>query len=105
MANFRIPKQFKLYGRTIKVVFVSKMIHDRDAVGLAVYRENKIKLQKSTTSRPILCAQLEQAFCHEMSHFIFECVGTPKTPAPNDDEDYVDAVASLLHQALTTMEY
>lgn len=98
----KIPKKFKLYGHTINVVYDEKLMHEKDNRGEARYRDYLIKLMPVTTCnlRPLAC--VEETFCHELMHFILYKGGYEKE---NEDEQMVDRLGNLLHQALTTMEY
>jgi hypothetical protein len=98
----QIPKRFKLYGQTINVGWDAKLLHSDDARGMAQYRDNKITLQSSGEHNPHPDTHTEQAFCHELTHYLFHLAGYPEDRA---DEIKVDRIAQLLHQALTTMEY
>jgi hypothetical protein len=97
-----IPKRFKLYGHTIEVEWDSMLAHREDARGLAVYREGKILLQPSTGSNPMPQSHIEQAFCHELTHFLFSMAGYEEDRA---NEEKIERVSNLLHQAFTTAEY
>jgi hypothetical protein len=44
--------------------------------------------------------ELQQTFCHEWAHSMLAEMNHPL----NDDEVFVDNLASLLHQSLTTFE-
>jgi hypothetical protein len=98
----KIPKRFKLYGQTIEVEWDTKLLHEDDARGMAVYRDSKIKLQSPSDSNPLPVPLVEQAFCHELVHFIFHAAGYPDD---RSDEVKVERMSQLLHQALTTMEH
>lgn len=98
----RIPKRFKLCGQTIEVVFDELLIHKNDNRGEAVYRDNTIKLMPAITGNPTPKTAIEEAFCHEMTHFILHTAGYRDEAS---DEAMVFRLGHLLHQALTTMEY
>lgn len=98
----RIPKRFKLYAQTIEVEYDEKLLHRDDARGMAFYRDCKIKLQPACDANPIPQGQIEQTFCHELLHFLFNAAGYTEDRA---DEEKVDRLAHLLHQALETCEY
>ena len=98
----RIPKSFMLFGETITVEYNDEMRDAEDKDGYACYRKNKILLDKRCT----VATQeyREHIFCHELVHWLMFRSGE-KFEALNGDEDAVDRLALLLHQALTTMEY
>ena len=98
----KIPKRFKLMGRTIKVKYEKKIRFRKDWAGSAIYREHKITIQSSSKEFPLSRDDIEQSFLHELTHWILYMGQKDKL---NSDEDFVDLFASLLHQAITTMEY
>lgn len=97
----QIPKRFKLYAQEIEVEIVKDLFDKQDDCGLADYRQNKIQLQCIAT-QPRPTTQQEQWFCHELVHFILYHAGYDKL---RKDEDLVERVSLLLHQALSTAEY
>ena len=104
----KIPKRFKLMGQTIEVEYQSDHFRDNGWEGTASYRRNKIILQPNSDAVPLKPEMLEQTFMHELVHFVLYHSGaayTGKRDYMHQDEGFVDLTASLLHQALTTMEY
>ena len=97
----KIPKKLKLFGQTINVEFVDNLINDRDAVGLAIYRENKILLQKNVDGTKITKEMMEQTFIHEVTHFIIYLMGENEL---QNNEKFIDILSSLFHQFLITSE-
>jgi predicted SprT family Zn-dependent metalloprotease len=99
----RIPKKFKLYGLTINVKLDDKM-QKEGRCGQSVYRENKIRLNPKIKTRDCL----EQTYLHELLHFVLlhsKVVNTYKLENGKElhlDEDFIDNIASLLHQAIVT---
>lgn len=104
----QIPKRFKLMGYTVEVVYDGSVCHRHDAYGVSRYRENQIVLQPEQKDgfSPV---NVEQTFCHELVHFISARAGAAVNHELKEhlhrDEEFVDLFASLLHQALTTMEF
>ena len=100
----KIPKKFKLFGETITVEYVLDLIEKHERMGQAIYRENKIQLldidNDTYSTKPTV--HIEQTFFHELIHFILTKMNLNDLSA---DEKFVDVFASLLHQAMTTMEY
>ena len=98
----KIPKRFKLYGYTFDVEYKDDLMDEENFEGMAKLRGNKIYIQSvnSSFSRPK--EHLERTFLHELVHVIlFQMY-------ENDmgrDEKFVETFASLLHQAIITMEY
>lgn len=104
----QIPKRFKLMGQTIDVEFKADHYRDSNWEGSASYRRNKILLQPSSDAIPLKPEMIEQTFMHELTHFVLYHAGaayTGKCDYMHQDEGFVDLVASLYHQAFTTMEY
>lgn len=109
--RLRIPTRFKLLGHTIEVVERHDLLQERDWSGAADYQKCKIELLPSTVTYTQAQSKIEQCFCHELSHFLLYFAGG----AVNHDlksggyihknEELVDMLGHLLHQALTTMEY
>ena len=105
----KIPNKFKLFGQTIKVVCDHSFFTEKDGYcGFASYRANQIQLLPSTPTRPLTDEQISQTFCHELMHFIIyhaEASCSGKADFMHQDEGFIDLCGSLLHQALTTMEF
>ena len=97
-----IPKRFKLLGHSIEVIEDAEMFYDKSVYGRCSYEGKWIKLAFPAPSHPVTQGSLEHTFLHELVHMIFYHTEQSKL---NENEDFVDLVAGLLHQALTTMEY
>lgn len=97
----KIPKQFKLFGQTITVEYTNKLVTDNDSVGHAVYRENKIILQKATEGIPRAKEMIEQTFFHELFHLVFNFIGESEL---RDNEKLIDVISALFHQFICTSE-
>ena len=98
----KIPKSFKLMGKTIQVEFDKQLNFKQDWYGAAVYRQDIIKLQSDCKEWPLSRSKIEQSFLHELTHWILYMCQKDKL---NHDESFIDLFSGLLHQALTTMEY
>ena len=98
----KIPTSFQLVGQTIQVEMLDQLLENDDCVGQALYRKNLIQLQRSnaTVMRP--ATQIEATFCHELVHWIFFVLSEDKL---RKNEQLVDQIGRLLHQALSTMVY
>ena len=104
----KIPKRFRLYGQVISVVWDKDLRNEADATGHAVFRNNKVIIQKSLKGCPRTREQLEQTFLHELTHWILYSMSEKwdeKEGWMHQDESHITKFAGLLHQALTTMEY
>ena len=97
----KIPKRFKLFGQTITVEYKDKLVDKEDCVGRAIYRENKILLQKDNHSIGRTKEQIGQAFLHELMHFIMYLSNEEEL---RNNEKFIDITASLLHQFIITQE-
>jgi hypothetical protein len=95
----RIPKKFQLGGNTYTVELVEDLAETENLLGYVRYGTSEIKLQ--TVKKGLLHKkEQEQVFIHELVHAIFD-----RTLGESHNEAVVQAVASHLHHALTTMEY
>ncbi|MFZ4856159.1 MAG: hypothetical protein ACOYL3_07155 [Desulfuromonadaceae bacterium] len=106
----RIPKRFKLLGHTIEVVENKRLAHERNWNGAACYDECRIELLPVSDQHPHATTRLEQTFCHEFLHFLLYYGGGAinhelSGKYAHQNEELVDLLGNLLHQALTTMEY
>jgi predicted SprT family Zn-dependent metalloprotease len=107
----RIPKRFKLMGRTIEVVERHDLLQERDWTGAACYSKNQIELLPHSDIYQMADTAREQTFCHEFAHWLMYLSGG----AVNYDlksggyihknEEFIDLLGGLIQQALSTMEY
>ena len=107
--QMKIPKRFKLFGRTIEVVFDEALFVERpECSGFASYRMGKIELNPSKFLYG-KADQKEQTFYHELMHFILYHAGSSYSGEDHNnmhqDEPFVDLCSNLLHQAISTMEF
>ena len=101
-----IPVRFNLLGHAITVEFVDDLYYTHDVVGMAMYRQDKILLQRSTAQFPLTKEAQEHSFFHEMMHFLLYYGGEDQfEPDLHKREYLVDRLSGLLHQALTTAIY
>ena len=99
--KIKIPNEYQQFGQTIKIVFKEHLISKEDAEGLCCHKNNTITLQNlDVLNRPI--SQLEHTFIHEVLHHALELLGYSKE---SKDEEFVDRLAGLLHQAVITAVY
>lgn len=105
----KIPKRFKLMGATIEVVENPKLPQDRNWAGLADFEKHRIELVPISESYDVSLAKYEQTFCHELAHFLCHGAGGVINHKLDGylhhDEEFVDLLGCLIHQALDTMEY
>lgn len=98
----KIPKRFKLFGQTVEVVFDDNLLDSYDCIGRSSTKFNQIRLQTNIKGINRLQSDIEQVFIHELLH---QCLGRMEERELRDNEKFVDILASLIHQALTTAEY
>lgn len=98
----KIPKSFKLLGHTIEVIEEPAGFYENNRYGACNYEGKWIKLAPPAPSHPVTQGSFEHTFLHELVHMVFYHT---EQSGLNKNEDFVDLVAGLLHQALTTMEY
>ena len=96
------PKEFKIFGQTIKIKYKDTLVQESDQVGQAGFRTNEIILQRNGKNifRPI--EQMQQTYLHEVMHMIFNQIGECEL---RDNEKVVDLIANALHQVFTTSKY
>ena len=95
-----IPKQFKLFGQTIEVVYDKEMGQRDGIIGSANHTHNKIILQPNSAGYARTQEQVDQCFYHELVHCVLKAMGE----GDDHDEKFVDVFASLLHQYETSKE-
>lgn len=98
-----IPKTFRLFGLDFTVKFVEGL-RDRQGtpvVGKADHMNNLVQIAASGGEFELHRQQQEVAFLHELLHHILLCLGEDEL---SDREPFVDNVAQLLHQFLTTQK-
>jgi len=89
-------------GQKITVSFDPNIVNSDDARGLWRGRENKIIIHPGTKETPFPSDMVEQSFFHELVHAVLEAAELEDI---SKQENIVDLVGGLLHQALTTAEY
>ncbi len=97
-----IPKRFKLLGHTIEVCEDPSLAYGGNVHGRCSFEEKWIKLVPVNPSHPVSQSSVEHTFLHELVHMVIYHTEQSKL---GENEDFVDLVAGLLHQALTSMEY
>lgn len=100
----RIPKRFTILGHTYSVVYDETLETHHGNIGEARYLGNQIALQPPR--KGFSKSHVESTFCHELVHLLLYHA---KVKGPQgdltEDEDAVDLIASLLHQALSSATY
>ena len=98
MKQVPIPTQLNLYAQTIVVEPSTTLVQDQEAVGLANFENNTIQLQIDSPKYPRSRRQIEEAYLHELTHFILQYMEHEL----RFNEPFVDQFSKLLHQAMTT---
>jgi predicted SprT family Zn-dependent metalloprotease len=94
--KFPIPRTVKLMGRTFKVTLVPNL---KDEDGEMLWGDSLADAGYIRLNPAAQQDVLEQTFFHELTHVILEMAGKEKLSA---DEAFVDLMASLWHQAMTS---
>ena len=97
----KIPKRFKLFGRTITVKYDENEADEYSFKGATRWREDRILMARPNIHKTGTPKSMEQTFCHELTHWILHMMRHKL----EGNEEFVDVFASLLHQSLDTMEY
>lgn len=93
-----IPHSFTLAGLTIDIVKSDTLIKEKGIIGQANYSEQKIYIDASHSPDD----SIEQAFYHELTHFILFVMNEDKL---RNNEKFVDVFSHLLYQALKTKKF
>lgn len=101
MNKIRIPKEFQLFGQTIKVKHSNLLSHDRDLVGSAKLRDNTIILQKSNNGVKVPRDYMEDIFLEEMLHFVLTMLREDEV----NNEAFVQRLSHCIHQVFKTAKY
>lgn len=98
----KIPCAFRLLGHQWRVEWSHVLLDEEDLQGSCSYRKHVITLQANNNGHWRPSSSLEQTFLHELVHAVLYAAGQHDL---RRDEEAVDLIAGLLHQALVTMEY
>ena len=93
----KIPKEFKLFHQTIKIVFKRNLIDTKQAFGLWNYNKSTIYLQQSTRRNILTKEQIENTFIHEATHAMLNVMGETKM---STNETFVHTLSSLIQQLI-----
>ena len=100
VSRLKIPKSFQLLGHTYVVQHVDDFGPvNGGTVGLCEFGPQVISIKKSNEGQKLSRTSIEQTFCHELVHAIYQIMGENEMCA---NECHVDMFAGLLHQALTS---
>jgi hypothetical protein len=95
--RLQIPRRFQLHGHqlTVRILPRTRWPHPKDTVGMYDPTCHRIDLRGDQGD-----TELQQTFCHEWAHALLDEMNHPLS----HDEVFVDNLASLLHQSLTTFD-
>ncbi len=95
--DIRIPKSFKLFNQTIKVIYRTNLLDKHDCFGMWDELKNVIYLQKSTRKYKLNKEQIFSTFCHEYLHCCLDLLGYHKI---SSDEKFVSSLSHLIDQLI-----
>lgn len=98
----RVPKTFKLFGTTIKVVFGNRRMNDKRIYGESYYSQSKITLSYTNGLDKLSEDTIMNTFYHEKVHMILDTMNESEL---SSNEKFVDLFAKLLRQSDETSEY
>ena len=98
----KIPKQFKLFGTTYKVVWDNKRLNDISAYGLSDYSKSEITLSTLHGVDELSEDKILDTFYHERTHAILDMMHEVDL---SNNENFVDVFSKLLRQSDETAEY
>ena len=94
-----IPKSFKIFGQTIRVVWLKGLYKREKAWAIWYPNRNVITMQLPVAGLNLSKEQLEQTFIHEATHACLDILQYEKL---SSDEDFVDRFSNALHQMIVT---
>jgi hypothetical protein len=97
-----IPKSFKLFGATIKVVCNNDRMNDKRRYGESDYSALLITISNTDGVRQLAEDRIIDTFYHEKVHMILDSM---KEHELSNNEKFVDIFAKLLRQADETAIY
>ena len=98
----KIPKSFKLFATTIKVVEDDKRLDDLKAYGYYEHSRTRITLATKDGVNDLSDCRKLDAFFHERTHAILEAMGERDL---SDNEKFVDTFSKLLRQSIETQKF
>lgn len=102
----RIPTSFKLIGKTIKVIIDDNSTRAVGDYGRAYYELDEIRFVSYKENTGMSRAVYERGIIHEVVHFLLSEIEEDGINLPLfANERFVDRLAGVLHQFLTTAEY
>ena len=107
MSEFKIPKRFKLFGKTIEVKQVNDLSARQDLTGIGHLKTHEIVVQKNCDGYAIKDDDVAINFLHEVAHFWMYDMEFKLEDGTYcyRNEQFCNLLSLCLHQFLTTMEY
>ncbi len=94
----KVPKQFKIMGETINVIFKNGLQNRRDNFGESHHRFNEIFIDSNIINDEIK----EHTFWHE---FVHTALGKMQEYDLSNNEKFVNILGGFIKQAIDTMKY
>ncbi len=94
----KVPKQFKIMGETINVIFKNGLQNRRDTFGESHHRFNEIFIDANLINDEIK----EHTFWHEFVHIALEKMQEHDLC---NNEKFVNILGGFIKQAIDTMKY
>lgn len=98
----KIPKKFKLFGTTYKVIWNNKRMNDKEVYGLSDYSRSEITLSTTIGTEKLNEDKIMDTFYHERTHAILDMMNEKEL---SSNEKFVDVFSKLLRQADETAKF
>lgn len=98
----KIPKNFRLFGTTYKVIWDNKRLNDKECYGLSDYAKSEIILSTTIGVEDLSEDKIKDTFYHERTHAILDMMNEREL---SENEKFVDVFSKLLRQADESAEY
>jgi len=107
MSEFKIPKRFKLFGKTIEVKRTKDLSARQDVAGVGRLKTHEIEVQTNCDGYTINEEEVTINFLHEVAHFLMYDMEFKLEDGTYcyRHEQFCNLLSLCLHQFLTTMEY
>lgn len=98
----KIPKKFKLFGTTYKVLWDNQRMNDKQYYGLCDSSKSEITLSTTKGLDELSEDLIVDTWYHERTHAILDMMNEYEL---SENEKFVDVFSKLLRQADETAEY
>ena len=102
MKRIKIPKSFKLFGTSYKIIWNNDRLNDREEYGLCDYSKSEIILSTTHGLNNLSEDKIMDTYYHEKVHAILDMMHEREL---SENEKFVDVFAKLLRQSDETSEY